>query len=203
LKDLFGVGWGWISAILIIVSGCPYMRQIYRRKIERPVVTSWVLWFAISIILFKSNTDAGAELDTTLPAIIMGVINPAIIVILSVHYGQYKWDNFDSACVMVCAITIVVWQMTDSPLLGILGGITADAIAAIPQIIKSWKDPGDEPVFPWSVFAFASALNIFAVEEWVPKFWVYPVYMTIGSVIITVPLVLHRLKLYQLKPAKV
>jgi hypothetical protein len=126
----------------------------------------------------------------------MGVINPAIIVVLSVKYGQYQWTKFDTAWVAVCVVTVIVWQTTQSPLLGIVGGVIADAIAATPQILKSWKDPKDEPVFPWAMFAFASALNILAVKAWTLEHWLFPVYMTVGSTLIVLPLIMYRFKRY-------
>ncbi len=195
MKDFFGMNWGLLSAILIFVSGYPYMRAIYKRTLERPVTSTWCLWLGIGVLLFVTNFQAGANWGTTLLPILMGVINPAIIVALSLRYGEYKWNRMDTACVSVCIITVIVWQTTQSPLLGILGGVVADAFACIPLIIKSWKDPKDEPLFPWAMFAFASSLNLFAVEEWVMKYWLFPVYMTVGSTLIVLPLILYRLKL--------
>jgi hypothetical protein len=194
LKDFFGMNWGLLSALLIFVSGYPYMRAIYKRELERPVVSTWLLWLGIGTLLFVTSFQAGAHWGTTLLPILMGVINPAIIVFLSIRYGEYKWGRLDSVCVVVCIVTVIVWQTTQSPLLGILGGVLADVIAAIPQVIKSWKDPKDEPVFPWAMFSFASALNILAVEEWVVQYWLFPVYMTVMSSVLVFPLVLSRIK---------
>ena len=170
------------------------MWAIHKRKVERPVTSAWLLWYGIGALLFDTSREAGADWDTTLFPIFMGVVNPMIITFLSLGYGQYKWTRLDTGCVIVCIVTIIVWKTTDSPLLGILGGVIADATAATPVIKKSWTDPKDEPVFPWAMFALGSAVNMFAVEKWVLKFWLFPVYMTVGSVIMTIPLVLYRLK---------
>ncbi len=194
MKDFFGMNWGLLSALLIFVSGYPYMLAIYKRELERPVVSTWILWLGIGMLLFVTSFQAGAHWGTTLLPILMGVINPAIIVFLSIRYGEYKWSRLDTVCVVVCVVTVIVWQTTQSPVLGILGGVLADMIAATPQVIKSWKDPKDEPVFPWAMFSFASALNILAVEEWVIQYWLFPVYMTIMSSVLVLPLALARLK---------
>lgn len=176
------------------------MRDIYTRKIERPVVSTWMLWLGIGILLFATSLEAGAKWETTLLPIVMGVINPAIIVALSVRRGKYVWTRLDIACVVACLATIAIWQTTESALLGIVGGVIVDAIAAIPQVRKNWKDPGDEPVFPWTMFALGSAMNILAVEEWVLKYWFFPVYMTLmSSLLLALPLILYRIKLRRLK----
>ena len=194
MENFFGMSWGWLSAILIFISGLPYMRAIYKRELERPVTSTWCLWLGIGILLFVTSYQAGADWETTLFPILMGVINPAIIFVLSISYGEYKWAKLDTVCVIVCITTVIVWQTTQSPVLGILGGVLADAIAATPQVIKSWKDPKDEPLFPWAMFAFASALNILAVKEWEIGHGLFPVYMTGMSMLLTLPLLLYRLK---------
>ncbi len=176
------------------ISGFPYMWAIYKRKLKRPVVSTWILWLGIGILFFVTSLQAGARWGTTLLPILMGVINPIIIVFLSKRYSQYKWGKLDTACVVVCMLTVIVWQTTQSPVLGILGGILADMIASTPQVVKSWKDPKDEPVFPWAMFSLGSAVNILAVEEWKIDFWLFPVYMTMMGLLITLPLVLARLK---------
>ena len=194
MENFFGMSWGWLSAILIFISGLPYMWNIYKRKIKRPVTSTWCLWLGIGILFFVTSREAGANWNTTLFPILMGIINPAIIVCLSLRYGEYKWTKIDTACVAVCMTTVIIWKTTESPVLGILGGAIADMVAASPQVIKSWKDPKDEPLFPWAMFSFASALNILAVKEWEISYWLFPVYMTGMGTLITLPLLLYRLK---------
>lgn len=95
---------------------------------------------------------------------------------------------------VVCVVTMIIWQTTESPLVGVIGGVVADALAAAPQVVKSWKDPRDEPLFPWMLFTIGSALNLLAVEEWILRLWLFPVYMTIMGSVITLPLLLDRLR---------
>ena len=170
------------------------MWSIYKRKIKWPVVSTWCLWLVIGALFFITSRKAGADWNTTLFPILIGVINPAIIVCLSLRYGQYKWTKLDTACVIVCITTVIVWQTTQSPVLGILGGVLADVIAATPQVIKSWKNPKDEPLFPWSMFTIGSAVNILAVKEWEIGHWIFPIYMTGMGMLLTLPLLLYRLR---------
>jgi hypothetical protein len=194
LKDLIGINFGLISAILIATSGIPYMWAIYKRELKRPVISTWILWSIIGILLFIANLQSGAKWSTTLWPIFMGVVNPIIILTLSIRYGDYSWNRLDSSCMVVCVVTMIIWQTTESPLVGVIGGVVADALAAAPQVVKSWKDPRDEPLFPWMLFTIGSALNLLAVEEWILRLWLFPVYMTIMGSVITLPLLLDRLR---------
>jgi len=158
------------------------------------VVSTWFLWMVIGNLLLVSSYQAGAKVDGTLVPIILGAVNPTIIFFLSLRFGKYAWKRLDTVCVWVCICTVVVWQVTQSPLLGLIGGVVADIIAAVPQMIKNWRDPKDEPVFPWAMFTLGSALNVLAVQVWVFDQWLVPVYMTVTAGVLTVPLVLARLR---------
>lgn len=168
------------------------MWLVYTKRVARPVTSTWALWFGIGLLLFFASMKAGAKWDSTLVPIFMGVVNPGIILLLSLRFGEYSWTKLDSVCVFSCVVAIIVWQLTDNPVLGIVGGIAADFLAALPQLLKAWRDPLDEPVFPWSMFALASAVSIFAIDEWVVGKWLFPIYMTVMSILLTIPLVVAR-----------
>ncbi len=192
----FNMNWGLISAVLIFLSGYPYVRGIIDGSISKPVTSTWLLWLGIGILLLITNYQAGARWDTTLLPVLMGVINPAVFLVLSLRYGEYKWTGIDTTCVIICLIAVIVWQTTGSAVLGLIGVIIADVVAALPQVIKNWKDPKDEPFLPWTVFTFASGLNILAISEWTIGKALFPVYMTVFSALaLTLPVVLHRLRL--------
>ena len=194
MKSFFGIGWGIISAGVTSVSSFFYMKAIYTRKLQKPVMSTLSLWLIIGVILFLTSVQSGARWDTTLFPILMGVINPAIVIVLSLRYGQYTWEKIDTMCTCICCITILVWQVTESALLGLFGGIIADVFATAPMVVKSWRNPQDEPIFPWITFALASALNILAVKEWEISHWLFPVYMTIMGLVISFPLVINYFK---------
>jgi hypothetical protein len=187
------IQWGLVSAVLILAGGVPYMYAIYTRKLERPTISSYFLWTVIGVLLLVTSIQSGVTFKTTLFPILMGVVNPGIILLLSLKYGAYKWTKIDTSCVVVCIVTIVIWQTTDNPILGIAGGICADYIAALPQLIKAWKDPADELLTPWLMFSAASAVNFLAVPEWSFKYWLFPAYMTTASLTIALPILLNRI----------
>jgi hypothetical protein len=188
------INWGFISATLIFISGLPYMWAIYKKELEAPVVSSWLLWLGIGILLLISSFSAGVRSDTTLLPIVMGVVNPFIIVCLSIKYGKYSWGRLDSMCVVISIITVIGWQIQDDPTVGIVGSIVADVFAAIPQLTKNWKlkEKNDEPIFPWVTFCFSCLLAMLGIKEWTVDYWLFPTYMAIMSFAIVLPLVIYR-----------
>ena len=192
----FQMNWGLLSAAIIFFSGFPYVLAIIKGEVSKPVISTWILWSVIGTLLLVTSYQAGARWDTTLLPVLLGAVNPVIILILSLRYGKYKWTSVDTTCVIICLITVIVWQVTNSPVLGLIGAIIAHIVGALPQAIKNWKDPKDEILLPWAMFSFASALSILAISEWTIGQALFPVYMTIFSALaLTLPLILYRLKL--------
>lgn len=187
--------WGTLSGLLIAISGFSYMRGVYRKTVARPVISAWGIWAGLGILFLLTYYDAGARMDTTLPAAWMGFINPLIIVILSIRYGKRGWTRLETWCVAICIVTVIVWQSTDSAVLGLAGAVIADSMGAIPQIKKCWTDPDDEPWFPWTCFCVGSAVNMLSIETWEVGQYLFPIYMTAGSFLIAVPIIVRRIKM--------
>jgi hypothetical protein len=142
-----------------------------------------------------TSFQGGSKWDNTLLPILAGTINPVVLLILSLRYGEYKWGRLDKICACLCILTILIWQITNSPTLGLIGAIVVDILALSPQVAKNWKDPKDEILLPWAMFSFASALSILAISEWTIGQALFPVYMTIFSAFaLALPLILYRLK---------
>lgn len=188
--------WGALSALLIVVSGVPYMWGIYRRTVPRPVLSAWGMWAVLGGLILLAYYDVGARMDTTLPAAWLGFINPIIILILALRYGKRTWSKLETVCVIVFVLTVVAWKTFESPVVGLAGGLIADAMGAIPQIRHNWRRPQDEPWFPWTMFCIASGVNLLSVEKWEFGYYLYPVYMTIGSALIVSPVLLYHYRLW-------
>lgn len=186
------ISYGILSAVLIAVSGIPYIWAIVTRRTQRPVIATWLVWTIIGFLFLITYQDAGAVLEGTLPAAIMGLVNPLVITILAMFYGKRGWTWLDLTCLVVASIAVCVWQFEDDPLLGLIGLLVADSMAAIPQIVKSFKDPADEPWFPWFLFGFGSAVNLLAIEVWTLEIYLFPLYMTVVSLMIALPIMVNR-----------
>ena len=191
--------WGGLSGFLVAISSIPYMWGIYTRKIKRPVVSTWGIWSILGLIFLLTSYDAGARIETTLLAPLMGFLNPLMIFFLSLRFGEKTWSRLETWCVIICFATIVIWQSLESALLGLIGACIADSMGLIPQMKKVWKEPSDEPWFPWVVFCIGSAVNFLAIQNWEIKQYIYPSFMTITSTSIAIPVAAYHIKNYKLK----
>jgi hypothetical protein len=193
MKETFGL----ISGLVVIISVIPYAIGTYRRTIK-PNLASWSVWSVICLALLLTYRSSGAKANIW-PAV-FGFTNPTLIAILAIWRGERKWPNaLEIVCVIIGLISIGMWclvydnQKWSSYALYL--GIIADAVAAIPTIAFVWKSPGEDRPAAWLIFAVGYCLAIPAISEHTFANYILPVYMTVGPIVIAIPLVTYRVRL--------
>jgi len=76
-----------------------------------------------------------------------------------------------------CAITVLVWFVTGSPLVGLIMIMITDILGGIPTLRHSYYVPYEESKLAWILGFSANTLNLFAVEKWDFAHAAYPVYL--------------------------
>jgi hypothetical protein len=72
--------------------------------------------------------------------------------------------------------------------------ILADGAAAIPTIVYAWSQPKDERPVPWILFSIGYGVAVFAITDHTFANYILPLYMFLGTFIISVPLVRYHLR---------
>ncbi len=184
-----------ISGLLVILSAIPYLIRAWQRKIE-PNLVSWSIWTVIGLALLLTYRDSGAKANIW-PAV-FGFTNPLAItvVIIITKRGDIKIATIELTCLTIAVISLTMWYFlrasADLVQYALYTAIVADLCAAIPTILFVWKNPDKERPFAWSMFALAFGLAIFAVSEHTFANYVLPIYMLIGGLFISIPLIRYR-----------
>lgn len=198
---------GKVSGLLVLLSILPYAWRVWQGNIK-PNIVGWSLWSCIglSILLNYKNIGAG---DNIWPAI-FGFTNPFIISLLAIwkrkknelpgfEEKKEKWETMlEIFCVLFCFLSIILWwHWLDDPAYseyGLFTAMTADACAAIPTMVSVWRKPSSDRPLMWLLFAIGYSLSILAIKEHNLANYSLPVYMFIGSVIVSIPLISWRIK---------
>lgn len=176
-KTIFGVCGG----IFALMGFLPYVITVYQGKTS-PNRASWSIWASLGIILAVSNYQEGAR--DTMPLLTAYAICQITIALLSLKYGEGGWNTFDRTCLLGALISIVLWQLYDSPLIAIAISIAIDSLGALPTIKKSYLQPETEDLFSWMMFWTAGTCNILALNEW-SAIAAQPIYLfTFNSIVI-------------------
>lgn len=174
---------GRVSGIVSFTSFIPYIFAIFRGK-TTPNRTTWFIWTAVSTISTLSYVASGA--NHTIWFAISDTVAPLIVLILAIKYGEDGWTKLDKACLIMVGISVFFWWLSGSAVIGLCMNLVADAMGAIPTIIKAYRRPASEDHIAWLIVFLATVINLGAIENWHSiSIVVYPVYMFINIGIIT------------------
>ncbi len=173
---------GLIAGFVSLIGFIPYIISIIRGK-TRPNRASWWIWSFIGFLLLASYAASGATDTIWVP--ISYVIGPFITALLSIKYGEGGWNIFDRSCILVATSSAVLWFIFDSALIALVINLAIDTSGALPTIRKVYLDPDSEDKLSWFLFCTGSGLNLLAINEWSFVIASYPLYLFIGSSVIT------------------
>ena len=178
---------GIIAGILSFAAYSLYIFSTLKGKTKPNRSTWWIL--TLVGLMIAASYYAGGARDTMWIALSY-VLGPAIIAILSLKYGEGKWEKLDKLCLTGALISAVIWYFSQSALLVLIINIVMDFLGLVPTIKKSYLRPAGEDRIAWTLEFVAGALNVFAVEKWIFAIAFYPVYLLIINGIVT--LLLYR-----------
>lgn len=171
---------GIAAGVLAFGTAVPYIWNIIG-GITKPNVVTYFVWTLLQSIAIFAQLKAGASWSIFLLA--GSTVSIAIIFVLSLTkygYKQYTW--VDTVALSLAGAAILVLVFTDHPVLAIFLPIIADAIGAIPTIVKTRKYPHTEDRTAWFLMIVASALGIVATEKMDVANLAYPVFLLFEAI---------------------
>jgi len=185
------------SALIGIVAGVintaglvPYIRDIFRHK-TKPERAMWWIYCALFTLLFAAQAKAGA--DWLLFVTASYVLSSTLIAILSLRYGYGSFHKRDFVSITIATIGLILWLITDRPLVAILMVIIVDVAGFWLTLVKTWHAPHTETLISWQLAFLAAFLSIFSITTWSLDVVIYPLYAVSGNALI-VWLIMHRRK---------
>jgi hypothetical protein len=171
---------GIVAGVIWILSLIPYIHSAVRGTTRFSSI-SCTLWFLLGLIEIAAQWSAGAS--WSLIMMIVLAFNIGVIMIFSwIGYGYKKTHWSDYVCVVFAILALVLWYYTDNPLVALVLSVIANALAAIPTLTKTYRDPHTESAIMWLVVSGASVLGILSTEIWDVANLLAPVYTLIECI---------------------
>ncbi len=188
------------AGIVAIGAFIPYVYDIVWRNV-RPNRASWaVLALNGTILFFSYQTEAGAHGATWLAAAY--AVGPAIIFLLSLWKGSGGTSKFDITCASAALVGLVLWQLTQVPLIAIFMSIVIDFFALLPTLRGVWNGL-PESLSAWSIALGGSLLAVVGLDVWNLSTALYPLYVVLwNSSLITLILRQKKLEKQALKESR-
>ena len=186
---------GYLSGVVLFIGLVFYLVAIYKGKASSNRVT-WGVWILVNA-LFCASYYASVGLVASIWVPLVYLVGTLLIFIFLLRYGKPGyWEWSDKAALIGVFIILIFWFIFRSPLATLTFTLLIDIIGAIPLIHTVWKDPKTDYGPAWYLGFIANALNLFAVEKWDYANAIYPVYLTIltltVSLLIAFPKVFHK-----------
>ncbi len=182
---------GEIAGFINLVAYLPYLISIVNGE-TKPSKATWWIWSILEVMLSASYIMSGAENTIWLP--IAGIIGMTLTAFLSLFYGKKEWTIIDSICSLGSVMGIVVWFFSGSPMVALFCFLVVDILAAIPTILKSWKEPFEEDLFAWLITLVSGVANLLAIEKWNFTIATLPIYNLVIYLAVVLALVFSRRK---------
>ncbi len=179
-----------ISGILAGLSILLYIISILKGKTKPHRTTRFVVF----VIVFVGTL--ALYFNNNLPSFYLYLvycIGNFIIFLLSLKYGMGGRTQVDLVCLIISGIGIVIWQLTNNPLLALLSSILANIIANIPAFIKTYKYPETETWIYYFLGASANVVILFAQKTLNFSSYVFPVYFVLFNLVFVLLILRSRI----------
>jgi hypothetical protein len=173
-----------------------YVRDTVQGRTQPNRVT-WLLWTVAPLLAFAAEINAGVGLRALLtftagfgPLVIFtatfvhraGTTRPAV----------WRVSRLDVVCGALSVLGTLGWIVTRQGLVAIAASITADALAWLPTIVKSWRRPESESAGVFVGGLANSTITLLTVRRVTAPVVAFPAY-TLAVAIIQLVLVAGRL----------
>ncbi len=155
----------YVAILLNLIGSGGYLIETIRGKVKPNKVT-WLLWAIAPLVAFFAQISQGVGL-TSLMTFSVGFL-PLLIFFASFVNKKSQWavTKFDLICGAFSMVGLIMWYITQVGDVAIFFSIVADALAALPTIIKSYKEPETENSLAFFLAAIATLLTLLSSQIW-------------------------------------
>lgn len=167
-----------LAALINFGGSLSYVRATLSGK-ARPNRVTWSLWALAPLIAFAAEVGQGVGL-IALMTFITG-FNPLMVLTASFINKKAYWrlTKFDYICGGLALVGLALWAITRQGNMAILFSILADGLAAIPTVVKAYKDPGSEYALAYIVAGVSALVTLLSIHKWTFENWGFPLYILV------------------------
>ncbi len=181
----------FISALIASLGGLQYLHLTLKGTVQ-PNKVSYFFWGVLPLIGFfaQQQQEVGPVMWVTLvlgviPFVIIGAsfINPA---------AHWKLNHLDYVLAVLTVCIMVIWYITNDSMLALVLAISADFLASLPTLLKSYQSPESEDWRPYALNAFGFAIGILAIQNWVFEEYSFIIYVFCMTLAIAVTILVRQ-----------
>jgi hypothetical protein len=173
LNPLFAI----VGALLGVGGNIDYVLGTASGRI-RPNLVSWSLWSLPPLIGLMCELSGGAGLEAMLTlTLAVGPLAVVAVSLASRNAQPSAITTLDRSCGALSLATIVLWMVTRNADAALALAIVTDALAAVPTIVKTYREPKSESPKAFALFCASGAVTLLTIREWTMVSVAYPSYI--------------------------
>ncbi len=174
-----------------LLGGFKYLLLTIQGRVKPNKVT-YFLWGLAPLIAFAAQMKEGVGLPSLLA---LGIgLPPAVIFFASFINKKAEWKlgPFDFLCGFLSLLGLFLWFVTQSGNFAIIFAILADALAALPTIVKAYRYPETEYGPSYLAALISAFLTLLAINNWTFAVYGFSAYTLLINLILY-PLIQFKL----------
>lgn len=179
-----------LSVFSSAVASIVYMASIFKGNTRPHRTTRFVVAFATTVAFTSLIAD-----DSKITVWFLGVstIFGVVIFLLSIKYGLGGASRIDIASLFIAIAGIILWILTNEPILALLLSIGADFVGYVPAFIKTWHLPKSEGPFFYILSLVTVTLTMIANGK-IDREIIYPAYIFLATLFMLALIYRNELK---------
>lgn len=172
-----------IAIALRLLGGANYLLATWRGRVKPNAVT-WFFWGIAPLIAFTAQIQEGVGIAAWMS---LGLaVGPLAICCVSIIRRDARWKitRFDFACGLFAIAGLILWQLTDNPLIAIWFAIAADIAGGVPTIRKTYKRPDTEKPLPYFLTIVSMAITLLTIQTWNIASAAFPIYILLINIVL-------------------
>ena len=153
-----------IGTLIGAAGSLAYLVDTVKGKVK-PNRVSFLLWSIAPFIAFAAQIKQGVGLES-LMTFSTGFLPLTTFIASFVNKkAEWKITKFDLVCGALSILGLVLWLITKVGNIAITFSILADALAAIPTLVKAYRYPDTELAWPWIATVFGVVLTLLTINR--------------------------------------
>ncbi len=165
-----------VGSLLNLTGAISYCYLTIKGK-TKPNRVTWFLWALAPMIAFVAELGEGVGLRS-LMTFSVG-FGPTLVLLASFVNSKSVWKltTFDYTCGGLSVLGLMLWLITRQGNLAIFLAIASDALAAVPTVVKVFKDPESESAGIFGLSSISALIAISTIDQWNFANYAFPLYI--------------------------
>lgn len=175
----------WFLNVAIVIrlsGGAGYTLAVIRGR-AKPNPVTWFFWSLTPLIAFIAQLHESVGY-TAWVTFALG-LSPLAVLISSLICNSHLKPHFTPAtitCGICAAIGVVLWRITDNPIMAIWFSIAADIFGSIPTLMKSYSAPQTEYPLTYFLSITSMVITLLTIQRWNFATYAFPAYILLINI---------------------